>query len=75
MSNKFKFSSRNLNKRFLEDSGGGPLAKYRRLLEETITLTSTIRGYRTVSHIVATYEQTKKEIGTKFKMIESIQNH
>ena len=32
-SDKFKFSSKGLNKRVLEDSGDGPLAKYRRVLD------------------------------------------
>ena len=57
---KFKFSSKGLNKRVLEDSGDGPLAKYRRVLDEAINLTSTNRGFRTINHVVATYEQTKK---------------
>ena len=59
-SDKFKFSSKGLNKRVLEDSGDGPLAKYRRVLDEVINLTSTNRGFRTINHMVATYEQTKK---------------
>ena len=59
-SDKFKFSSKGLNKRVLEDSGDGPLAKYRRVLDEAINLTSTNRGFRTINHMVATYEQTKK---------------
>ena len=59
-SDKFKFSSKGLNKRVLEDSGDGPLAKYRRVLDEVINLTSTNRGFRTINHMFATYEQTKK---------------
>ena len=59
-SDKFKFSSKGLNKRVLEDSGDGPLAKYRRVLDEAINFTSTNRGFRTINHMVATYEQTKK---------------
>ena len=39
-SDKFKFSSKGLNKRVLEDSGDS--------------------GFRTINHMVATYEQTKK---------------
>ena len=42
------------------DSGDGPLAKYRRVLDEVINLTSTNRGFKTINHMVATYEQTKK---------------
>ena len=59
-SDKFKFSSKGLNKRVLEDSGDGPMSKYRRVLDEAINLTSTNRGFRTINHMVATYEQTKK---------------
>ena len=59
-SDKFKFSSKVLNKRVLEDSGDGPLAKYSTVLDEAINLTSTNRGFRTTNHMVATYEQTKK---------------
>ena len=36
------------------------MSKYRRVLDEAINLTSTIRGFRTINHMVATYEQTKK---------------
>ena len=49
-----------MNKRVLEDSGDGPMSKYRRVLDEAINLTSTNRGFRTINHMVATYEQTKK---------------
>ena len=57
---KFKFRSRGLNKRSLEDSGDRPMSKYRRVLAEAINLTSTNRGFRTINHMSATYEQTKK---------------
>ena len=59
-SNKYKFSSKGLNKRTLEDWVDGPLAKYRKVLDEFINVASTDRGIRTVHHSVATYEQTKK---------------
>ena len=59
-SNKFKFSSKGLNKRTLEDCGDGPIAKYRKVLEEFVNVTSINRGFRTVQHSVAPYEQTKK---------------
>ena len=36
------------------------MSKYRRVLHETINLTSTNRGFRTINHMVGTYEQTKK---------------
>ena len=59
-SNKYIFSSKGLNKRRLEDCGDGPMAKYRKVLDEFINVTSTNRGFRTVHHSVATYEQTEK---------------
>ena len=59
--NKHKFSSKRLNKRTLEECGdGGPMPKYRKVLEEAVNITSTNRGFRTSQHSVATYEQTKK---------------
>ena len=61
--NKLKFSSKGLNKRTLEDCcDGGPMSKYPKLLEEFVNVTSTIRGFRTIQHSVATYEQTKKAL-------------
>ena len=36
------------------------MPKYKNVLDEFIKVTSTIRGFRTVYHSVATYEQTKK---------------
>ena len=59
-SNKLKFSSKDLNKRVLEQSGDGPLEKYRRVLNEKINVTSNNRGFRTNNHSVATYEQNTK---------------
>ena len=59
-SNKYKFSSKNSNKRTLEDCGDGPMAKLRKVLDEFVNVTSTNRGFRSVQHSVATYEQTKK---------------
>ena len=59
--NKHKFSSKGLNKGTLEECGdGGPIAKYRKVLEEAVNITSNKRGFRTIQHSVATYEQTKK---------------
>ena len=58
---KLKFSSKGLNKRVLEQSGNGPLEKYRRVLDEKVNVTSTNRGFRVNDHSVATYEQTKKD--------------
>ena len=59
-SNKYNFSSKDLNKRSLEDCGDGLMAKYRKVLDEFVNVISTNRGFRTVHHSVATYEQTKK---------------
>ena len=59
-SNKNKISSKGLNKRTLEDCGDGPMAKHRKVLDEFINVTSPNRGFRTVHHSVATFEQTKK---------------
>ena len=58
--NKYKFSSKGLNRRTLEDCGDGPMSRYRKVLEESVHVTSTNRGFRTIQHSVATYEQTKK---------------
>ena len=61
-SNKYKFSSNGLNKKTLEDCGDGPMAKYGKVLDEFVNVTSIKRGFRTVHHSVATYEQTKKRL-------------
>ena len=62
-SNKHKFISKEFNKRILEESGdGGPMSKYRKVLEEAVNVTSTNRGFRTIQHSVATYDQTKKRL-------------
>ena len=37
-SNKYKFSSKGLNKRVLEDCGDSPMAKYREVLDEFINI-------------------------------------
>ena len=60
-SNKYKFGSKVLNKRTLEDCGDGPMAKCRKVLDEFFEATSTNRGFRTVHHCVAAHEQTKKD--------------
>ena len=36
------------------------MENYRKVLVEAINLNSTNRGFRTINHMVATYEQTKK---------------
>ena len=59
--NRHKFSSKGLKKRILEECGdGGSMSNYRKVLEEAVNVTSTNRGFRTIQHSVATYEQTKK---------------
>ena len=60
--NKYKFSSKGVNKRTLDDFSDGPMSKSRKVLEESATVTSTNRGFRTIQHSVATYEQTKKRL-------------
>ena len=54
-SNKYKFSSKGSHKRTLEDCGDGPMAKYGKVLDEFVIVTSTNRGFRTVQHRLATY--------------------
>ena len=55
-SNKLKLSSKGLNEGVQEQSGDGPLEKYRRVSNEKVNVTSNIRGFRTYNHSVATYE-------------------
>ena len=55
---KFKFSSKGLNKRVLEDYGS--MSKNMTILNGAVNLTSTNIGSRTVTLMDATYEQTKK---------------
>ena len=55
-----KISCKFLNKRTLEDCGDGPMAKYRKVSDEFVYVTSTKRGFQTFHHCVATYEQTKE---------------
>ena len=37
------------------------MAKHRQVLVEAVSLKSTNKGFKTINHAVATYEQTKKE--------------
>ena len=55
-----KLRSKGLNKRVLKESSDGPTAKYRKVLQEAITLTSASKGFRIINYMVGTYEQTKK---------------
>ena len=68
ISNKYKFSSKSLNKRTLEDCGDGLMAKYRKVLDEFINVISTNRGFRIVHHSVTTYEQTRKGLSYFYPM-------
>ena len=60
-SDKYKFSSKGLNKRTIEDCGDGPMTKYRRVLADQNNVTSANRGFRTKEPSIATYEQTKRD--------------
>ena len=44
-SNEYIFSSKGLNKRTLENCGDGPMAKYRKVLDEFANVTSTNKGF------------------------------
>ena len=60
ISNKLKIRTKGLSKRVLEQSGDGPLEKYRRVLKEKVNVTLNNRRFRSNNHSVATYEQVKK---------------
>ena len=61
-----------VNKRALEDSGDGPMAKYRQVLDEAVNLKSTNREFKTINHAVATYEQTKKGLSCFYPKLEVV---
>ena len=61
-SNKIKISSEGSNKRVLEQSGNGPLEKYRRVLNEKVNVISDNKGFRLNNLSFATYEQIKKDL-------------
>ena len=48
-SDKYKFSSKELKKRALEDCGDWPMSKYRKVLEEAVNVTSTNRRFRNIA--------------------------
>ena len=53
--NKYKCSNKGLNERTLEKCGDrGPMSKYRKVLEESVNVTSTNREFLTIQHSVAT---------------------
>ena len=53
------------------------MAKYRKVSDEIINVTSTNRGFRTVHHSVATYEQTKKGLFYFYpkRIVDADDNH
>ena len=55
----YKFISKGLNKRVLEDSTDGPMAKNRHVQDEAVNLKLTNRGFKTIIYLVATYELKK----------------
>ena len=57
---KLKINCKPVNKRVLEQSGEGPLEKYRRVSNEMVNVTSNNKGFRSNNHSVATGEQVKK---------------
>ena len=60
-SNKYKVSSKVLNKGALENCGDGvSMSKCPKVLEEAANVTSTNRTFRTIKHNVAAYDKTKK---------------
>ena len=61
-SQNFKFGSKILNKPAIEDSGVGPMVKYRQVSDESVKLNSYNRGFATINHAVATYEEIKKTL-------------
>ena len=61
-SNRYKFSSKGLNKRTLEDCGDGPITKYRKVLEKSVNITSTNKGFRKSQKSVATCEHTERTV-------------
>ena len=46
-SDKFKFSSKGLNKRMLENTGDGPMSKHRRVHDKAVNLKWTNRRFKT----------------------------
>ena len=61
-SKELEYSSKGVNKHVLEQSGDGPLEKYRKVLTEKVNVTSNNRGFRANNHSVAAQEQVKKRL-------------
>ena len=76
--NKYKFSSKGLNRITLEECGDGTtMSKFRKVVEHAVNVTSTNRGFRTIQHSVATYEQTKKGLTSSYpkRIVEEDEIH
>ena len=75
--NELKISRKGLNKHVLEQSGDGPLEKYRRVLNQKVNVTSKKKGFRTKNYCVATYEEFKKGLSYFYtkRIVKSEQIH
>ena len=62
LSSKGRISSKGLNKRTLEDTGGESISKYRPVLDEAVNLKATKCGFKTSNNLVELYERTKKSL-------------
>ena len=51
-----------MNKCALEDSGDGPMAKYRQVLHAAVNLKSTNRGFKTLNHAVQLQLMNKQKM-------------
>ena len=65
-SDKYKFSSKGLNKRTIEDCGDGPMTKYRRVLADQDNVTSANRGFRTAKTTVLLHMNRQKRDSLTF---------
>ena len=70
-SNKLKFSSKGLHKRALEQSGDGPLEKYRRVLNEKVNVTSNNRGFEQTITLLPPMNKLRKVSYTFIKKEQS----
>ena len=60
-SQKYKFSSKGLKKRALEDSGDGPMAKYRQVLDEAVNLSQRIEDLKRLTMQSQLMDKLKKD--------------
>ena len=58
-SKKFNFSIEGLDKRTLENKVDDPMSKYRKMLDENVSVTLTKIALHTLKHSVDLYEETK----------------